>query len=410
MVHRRPIQALALSLALLVAACGGGGGSGTDDSPAGQVRAMLRQRATLLVKGDVDGYLEAVAPAAMATERPIAEGAAAVPLSYANVSFHPQGAGKSTATRFDDADVEVVVRYEGLPPENLFRFRLRYDLERRGSTWAITESSFGDDEVPPPLWTTGAVESRRTEHFLALYRPGLAVVDAALAAAETARDGLAERLENLESDPVHLVVLAASEEEYNGLSGEETSPSEVAAAVFLFRSISRPEERHMIVKAHRLVEVGASSVSDDGAELPATLVFQHELAHLALTRHDGPYTPGWVNEGAAMYLAGERRVDTWRVAMNEGLFDDVSIQAVADEEGLADSLEYAYANAAVLYLVEEFGAERFFEFYTAFRPLLPSAEFDQGPTDATLLQRYDMTTSQLDEKTRAYIERALAAG
>jgi hypothetical protein len=351
-----------------------------------------------------------VEPGAMETERPIAEGAAAVPLSYANVSFHPQGAGKSTATRFEDAEVEVVVRYEGLPAENLFRFRLRYDLERQGSAWVITESAFGENEVPPPLWTTGAVESRRSEHFLALYRPGLAVVEEALAAAEEARRGLAERLEDLESDPVHLVLLAGSEEEYNAIKGEESSAGEVAAAGFLYQSIARPEERHMVIKAHLIVDEDAPSRSDDGLELPTELVFQHELAHLALTRHDGPFTPGWVNEGAAMYLAGERRVDSWRVATEEGLFDDVSIAAMADEEGLADGIEYAYANAAVLFLIEEFGAERFFEFYTAFRPLLPSAEFEQSPTDATLLQRYDMTTSKLDEETRAYIDRALAAG
>ena len=166
----------------------------------------------------------------------------------------------------------------------------------------------------------------------------------------------------------------------------------------------------MIVKAFLLADEAASSVRDDGVEVPARLVFQHELAHLTLTRHDGPYTPGWVNEGAAMYLAAERRVDDWRYALDEGLFDGVSIAAMGDEAGLADGIEYAYANAAVLVLVEEFGVERFFDFYTAFRPLLASAEFEQGPTAATLLQRYDLTVSQLDERTRAYMEKAVAAG
>lgn len=397
-----------LVLALVAAACGGGGASPADDSPAGQVTAMLRERATRLAAGDVAGYLEAAGPEAEAHERTLAEGAASAPVSYANVTFDPTGGGKSTATSFRDAAVEVVFRYEGLPEENLFRFSLVYDLERTGGSWVVTRSVLADTDHRVPIWATGPVESERSEHFLALYRPGLPRAAEALEAAEEARRGLDERLDLVESDPVHLVLLAGSEEEYAEFKGEPTDEGELAAAGFLFSSIYRPEQRHMIVKAARLVDEDAASTLDGGDQAPPTLVFQHELAHLALTRHDGPYTPGWVNEGAAMYLADERRVSSWRLGLDRGLFDDVSIAGMGSE-GLADGIEYAYANAAVLALIDDVGAERFFEFYTSFLPLIPAPEFEADPTAVTLAQRYDLTVPELDERTRAYMDEAVSA-
>lgn len=382
-----------------------------DDSAAGQVRALLRQRAALLADGDVAGYLAAVGPDAdaQANERAIAEGAAAAPVSYANITFDPRGGGNTTATSFLGATVELVFRYEGLPDDNLFRFSLLYDLERQGGRWVVTSSAITEGQGPAPIWATGPVESTRSEHFLALYRPGLPRAAEALQAAEEARRNLAQRLEVVESDPVHLVVLAASEEDYADIKGEPTDPGELAAAGFWFSPISRPEERHMIVKAARLVE-GGEAQADDGSRASPAIVFQHELAHLALTRHDGPFTPGWVNEGAAMYLAGERRVDDWRVGLERNLFARTSIAAMGTEPGLSDGITYAYANAAVLYLVEEFGAERFFDFYISFLPLLPTPEFVEDPTGVALAERYDLDASELDRRTREYMQEAVAAG
>lgn len=394
---------------LVAAACGSSGGTRADDSPAGQVRSLLRARATLLADGDVAGYLEAVGPEAEAHERMLAEGAAAVPLTYANVTFDPRGGGRTTETSFEDATVELVYRYEGLPKENVFRFALEYDLEKHGDRWVVTTSEVAESDARAPIWATGPVEHTRSEHFLALYRPGLPGAAEALEMAEQARRDLAERLSFFESDPVHLVVLAASEEEYAEIKGQPTDEGELAAAGFLFNSISRPEQRQMLVKAARLVRDDAV-VAEDGERVPGGVVFRHELAHLALTRYDGPYTPAWVNEGAAMYLAGERRLPTWRAGLEAGLFDGMSVGAMDRESGLADGVAYAYANAAVLVLVEEFGVERFLEYYVGFLPLAPTPEFDADPTGVTLAERYDMSVSELDRRTREYMAGAAAAG
>ena len=407
MGHAVRLLAAVTAALLVTAGCGGGGSSGGDDSPFGQARTMLRARAALLAEGDVEGYMAAVDPGAEEQERAIAEGAAAVPLSFANANIKP--GGPRTETSIGNALVEVVYRYEGLPEDNLFRFELSYDLERRDGRWVIVTSlPGGENELP--MWATGPVKATVSEHFLALHRPTIEDAGAALATAEDARRDLAGRLEVVQSDPVHLVFLAGSEEEYAEIKGEPTDPGELAAAGFYFLSLSRPESRHMIVKSHRLVDPTAEAATDDGGRAPPKAVFQHELAHLALTRFDGPYTPGWVNEGAAMYLGAERRLDSWKRGLAEGVFDDVSIDLMGNEEGLVDGIEYAYANAATLYLIEEYGAQKFFDFYRRFVPLGVTGEFEQDPTGVVLGETYDISVFELDKRTREYMEKAVAAG
>jgi hypothetical protein len=406
---RSSLAVAVLLLSSLAAACGGGPAGGVDDSPLGQVRALLRERAGLLAEGDVDGYLAAVAPSAEEAERAFAEGAAAVPLAYANVTFRPRGA-RSTATSFRDADVQLVYRYEGLPADNQFRMSFEYDVERRGERWLVTRSEMvtaGDEGFSgPPIWATGPVAASRSDHFLALYRPGLTNAERALAAAEEARKGLAERIEVLELDPVNLVLLAGSEEEYAELTGRATDAGELAAARFVFNSLGGPESRQMMFKADVVVGDGEPTLGEGGEILPAAQVFQHELAHLALSRHAGPFTPGWAVEGAAMYLAGERRVAAWRVGLASGAFDGMSLAGM--QPGLSDGLQYAYANAAVLHLIDEHGPERFFDLYAGFRPLRPTPEFARDPMGIVLSTHYGLDVAQLDRLTRAYIERAVA--
>ena len=406
--RRRTLGVVALVVSLAAAACNPVQVDKVGDTPETEIRALLRRRAAMLAGGDVEGYLAAVDPSARAAEAVLADGAASVPVSWANASFHPRPGARSTPTSFRDAEVELVFRYEGLPDDNLFRFSLEYDLDRRSGSWAVTRSEVAEGSDPLPIWASGPVAHLRTEHFLALHRPGLPRAEEAVAAAEEGRRGLAGRLGGLDADAVHLVLLAGSDEEYAAFKGSPDE-GEVAVARTVFRRLSRPEARHMLVKAHQIVLGDATAASEDGAQAPATEVFQHELAHLALTGLDSPVTPSWVIEGAAMYLAEERRVGSWAFGQAEGVFAAMSVGRMAGG-GLLDGLQYAYANAAVLHLVDEFGAERFFEFYARFRPLSPSGAFLQDPTGVTLGDVYDLTTEQLDERTRAYIARAAGAG
>ncbi|MGI8686557.1 MAG: hypothetical protein ACR2MO_15960 [Acidimicrobiales bacterium] len=398
------------ALLAVVSLAAGGCGSGSGDKAAGpleEVRVAMRERAAMLAEGDVDGYLETVGPEAMDLERDLAEGAAAVPLSYVNATVTPDG--PRTATAVGNAIVEIVYRYEGLPEDNLFRFSLSYDLEKRDGVWTVI-TSLPTEEADLPVWANGPIEAKRSEHFLALYRPGLPRAADALDVAEEARTALAQRLDVVHSDPVDLILLAGSEEEYEEFAGRPTDEGELASAGFLFRAFSKAENRRMVVKAHRLVDETTTAAFEDGLRASPRIIFQHELGHLALTRLDGPYTPGWVNEGAAMYLAGERRIAAWKLDLEEGAYDDVSIRSVANEESLADGVEYAYVNATVLYLIEEYGAEKFFDFYGGFLPLGVTPEFEADPAGVVLAENYDISVTDLDRRTREYMDKAVAAG
>lgn len=404
---RRTRAWLAVVVVLLAGACSEGEGTFDATTPLEQVRTMLRQRAKLLVTKDVEGYLRPLSPEARAAEEPLARGAASVPLSFANVTFTPDRVPRPGDTSFLDVPVEVVYRYEGLPEDNRFRFTLRYDVEKRGPSWLVTRSA-PEADVPLPLWARSPVQVERSEHFLALFRPGIANAAQALQQAEQARRQLAEKLRFGESDSTHLVLLARDHAEYQEILGQEVAEESVAVAQATFLPFTVPESRRMTVNLGFFVDRGQARLEGHSGALTGVSVFQHELAHLALARIDDPVTPSWVNEGAAMYLASERRVNDWEEGLAEGWFDDLSF-ATFGEESLDSFQAYAYANAGVLYLIEELGTERFWEFYVRFRPSLGSAPPDGDLSDAILRQVYDFGAVELDRRTRAYMADAVAA-
>ncbi|HSH61694.1 MAG TPA: hypothetical protein VK988_19010 [Acidimicrobiales bacterium] len=121
-------------------------------------------------------------------------------------------------------------------------------------------------------------------------------------------------------------------------------------------------------------------------------------------------------EGAAMFLADERRMGSWRLGQLGGIYDDVSFAELSGDANLGDAITYAYANAGVSYLVETFGEKTFWDFYRDFKEyeLRGSAEahpLEETRANAThrlLLRIYDMNEKQLDEKTREYIKKAVS--
>lgn len=408
MGHRRRragAATLALVLAFVVAACGGTSSPPLPESPLQALRTALRERAALLAKGDAEAYLQAAVGPARAVEEAIARGAAAVPLSYANVSVEPIGSAGGANLR--QVRVEMVFRYEGLPRDNLFRFGLRYDVERRAGSWVITAST-PEPDPPLPVWAREPVESTRTEHFLALHRPGLAKAREALDLAEQARARLVPKLRYVEPESADLLLLGADHADLERMLGRPVSAGVLAVANALYPGIGEPEHRQMAVNLDALLGSGVSRILGHSGTGTAVEVFQHELAHLALVRLRGRAMPAWVNEGTAMYLSGERRVAEWRAGLARGAFDAVSIAALGNNANLPSSLEYAYANAAVLYLVERFGDEQFWRFYSSFRRLVPTGEFATDSSRFALRQSFGLTAEELDTATRDWMRRAAA--
>lgn len=352
---------------------------------------MLRDRAQRLLAGDVAGYLAPLEAAARATEEPIARGATAVPLTSVDLVLTSGTPGAEGEYR--DASVDFLYRYRRLPANNVFRFRMTYRIETREGTPVVLSSAL-DPALPLPIWATGPVEVQRSPHFLVLSRPGLGI-GRLLDTAEQAQADLLPKL-TIEPDPVHLLVLARDDHEYAGLLGQAPATEgttaislAVARAYYAGRG---PEARDMVVNVAAVF--GPTSVPYEGrSSVTPAEVFQHELGHLALLRFNSALTPGWVIEGAAMYLSGEQRRDSWREDLQSG-FAGLSI-ATLDETDLPAEA-YAYANAAVLYLVEQFGADKFWDFYQHIR---------RNGLERTLRLLYDLDERQLDDRVRAWIRR-----
>lgn len=439
-------------MALVAAGCAKITGDSTEEAasrgPRQAVDAMLRQRAKALTAGDVEAYLAPMTAEARAVEEPIARGSSAVPL--ADVSLLMDEADFNDAgTAVSAARIDFIYRYKDLPDDNLFRFRLVYDLERRDGAWMITTSRHDERKTPLPIWARGPVTVASSAHFLALHRPGTTRVEESLGLAEDARGKLLDGL-TLQPDERHLLLLAKDRADYEDLTGAGAGAS-LAMTSYIFRSSrghpTRAEARQMVVNLEAVLanpenkaDLGADHGSrfggggrddgrDEGIAMPDELarqledelvpaqVFQHELAHLALSRVSRESTTGWVLEGGAMLLADERRIGSWRLGQLFGIYDRVSFADLSEMGNLNGAISYAYANAAVSYLVETFGEKKFWNFYRDFKEYEPSGSMQAHPleelrADAThrLLRRiYDMNEEQLDDKTREYIASAVQA-
>lgn len=381
---------------------------------------MLNSRASALNARDINGFLQNTTDSVKEFEKPIAEAALKVPivvlsLKLAN-SARPDGNGN-----FSEAGVDLVYRWEGLPEDNLFRLQFSYNMEKVGS-WTVMESKLRDSILP--VWANGPILHSRFGMFLALYRPTISGVDRTLQLAQQARDALEQKVTHpLETG--YLIVLAKDREEYVGISANSSPVSAIAQAETTYQISSSSidaQARYIIVNLDALYSSGS-----------AVETLQHELGHLALAVQTRPFTPSWVSESAAMYLANTRPSAAWRAGVRNRRFDSLSFgeltrsASIGQHAGTAESasLEYAYAAAAAYYLIETFGAERYWEFYSSYTDIAPGAVFERIPEAADSLQSreslvglgeeitassiqniYGLTLEQLDTNVREWIRKA----
>lgn len=404
-------------------------GNKQADTPLQTFQQMLDRRSAALLEGDATAFLEGLSPSARRVERLIAEGAQNVPLALIDPALRAGNVNRAQ-TEINDARTDLLFRYEGLPEDNRFRIRLVNDLQEEGEQWLVTRSKLTVDpasgltwvgdafEVVPPMWAIKEVDTDRSDHFLALHSPGLPNVAEILKLAERARAKLVAKM-SIPPDGVHLVQLARDSTEYDHIVGppDMTSPSDsVAVAKYEFSAASGvsalPVNRHMIVDLEPLLG-DVERVKFEKRMVYPRQVFQHELAHLLLSRYTRSLTPSWVVEGAAMYLAGERLADAWLAGTQTGFFQAKTIEDLTSQPPPPlDYLDYAYANAAALYLVEEFGEAEFFEFYKGFKNYETSRSVSDPGLRTEALQgllriHYDISDNDLTRGTREYIRKAI---
>lgn len=359
---------------------------------------MLDGRIDRLNQADLNGYLAPLSEEAKAAERTFAQGSLSVPIIVKRLRLS-QATPIRTTDNLNDVKVEFVYRYEGLPSDNTFRITWIYDLKKQGASWKVIHSRPEVGTHFPP-WATGPIQVERSEHFLALFRPGLAKANQTIKVAEDARAQLASKL-TFPLEDNQLLLMAGNRAEYEQFSARTSPVSAIAQAETAFEvtpSSIKIRSRQIVLNLDKLFEDGSAKET-----------FVHELGHLALARQTRPFTPAWVSESAAMFLAETRPVTTWKEGVRRGVFEGISFTQLNREAGLglhdpsgeAASFQYAYASAAAWYLTEMFGSDRFFVFYNSYTSVSAATFYDRLPEPRTPQQEEQAVATLADETTRA---------
>lgn len=368
---------------------------------------MLDGRIDRLRAGDVDGYLSPLDQQAQQTERPIAEGAGSVPLEGLKFTVE-QGSLQQRGDVLRNVQVGFNFRYEGLPEDNLFRVAFVYDLARASDdTWRVTSSTLKAGALLP-IWATGPIQIQRSEHFLALHRPGLADPARVMQEAEQARSQLDGKI-TFPLEKGYLLLIATDEREYATMSSAALAPVSPIAQVETSYEVT-PDSIKVL---SRQMVVNDLKLHDDGSALET---FRHELGHLAVAQFTRPYTPAWVSESAAMYLAGTRPTPIWREGLPKGKFDRITIEELTKASNLGEhnssregaSLEYAYSAAAAWYLVETFGAEQYWTFYRTYSDVPPAELYDILPERSSSPEGEQAIEDLAVSKTAAGLQKVFA--
>lgn len=380
---------------------------------------MLGLRSNRLVAGDLAGYLAPLSKPARAVEEPIVRSSRAVPLTEQKLVLDLNGFPAGTDA-FSGLKVDLTYRYRGLETDNVFRIPFVYSVKRTVNNWKVTSSALAQN-ASLPLWATGAVKTSMTKHFLALYRPGLERVDETLDIAEQARERLGKKL-MIPLEEKQLMLLARDRTDYLGTTTQLSPVSAIAQAETSYEVTERTikvQSRQIVINLEQLYS----------NSLPSETL-QHELGHLALARVTRPFTPSWVSESAAMFLADTKPLNLWRTGTRNHRFASISfvdlnrLAALGQHDVTGDSasFEYAYAAAAAWYLTETFGVPRYFEFYDSYAKVPAKSLFDKLPhsggtaandqaivdlavaTTARLLRAsYGFEENELDKRVRTWI-------
>jgi len=172
-----------------------------------------------------------------------------------------------------------------------------------------------------------------------------------------------------------------------------------------------PADRVVRVASQRLLVVWPPFASLDGDG--RIRVVTHELTHAALAGHTSGRTPGWLLEGIALWVSGDRRVgaaarylagDAGRISRRALTLTGLSEPgALGKLGGDGQSAAYAYSSAAAFYIVERFGRKRFLRLYDAFND--PELSQPEGPelTAAAVRRTLGIPFLELERDLRRWI-------
>jgi len=166
---------------------------------------------------------------------------------------------------------------------------------------------------------------------------------------------------------------------------------------------AREVERIESERFEESVVTGGTRVLADLVHIyqPTRWVMRHELTHvLTKLAGEGPYgdLPAWLDEGMATIAEGdwlERRGAALQYAINNDLVLSLrSMESPTNRPGYVD-IFYGQSAAIVLYLIQEYGAERMNELFSTFK--------EGSSVDDALVKIYGLNRDELDNAWRASV-------
>ena len=355
--------ALAVVACALVAGCGGGDDPAprpteTPGTPAErpepsqqeQVRTLLDDRAVALEDGDPRAYAATATGAQRRRDRADARRARRLRLRKVAMS------ADRVDVSGDRATVQVSATYAIAGVRGTFEIERRVRARRTAGGWRVI-AAHGRRGLPP--WEVDDFRERRTEHFVVLAPPEVAVDELVVAL----EDGYATMRDLLTRGRLrrrYLVVVAAGPEQARALTTEIRGVETLAALADATVVQDEPAARTEKVISLRLVVVWGpfSSLDAEGRRRVVT----HELTHAALTGLTSGRMPAWLSEGVALYVSGDRRPappGADLAALSEP-------GAIARLTGEAQATAYSASSAAAFAIADRFGTDKLLELYEAF--------------------------------------------
>jgi hypothetical protein len=411
----RRCAALAAALLAGAAGCGGGGGGGHGPSgtaargtsspepasPEGQLTALLERRARAIEAGSPRRLTATATGAQRARDRRDARNAAGLPLRDVRLD------ARSIDVEGARATLRILATYGISGIRGRFEAERTLRARRTAKGWRIASTASRRAQFP---WELERYAAHRTSHFTVMEPAGLAA-DGLDDALETGYDRMRDLLVKGVLRRRYLVVVAASATDARRMT---TGIRGVATLAAISDSAVReegPADRVVRVASQRLLVLwpAFASLDADGR----IRVVTHELTHAALAGHTSGRTPGWLLEGIAQWVSGDRRVgsaaryvagDAGRISRRALTLTGLSEPgAIGRLGGDSQSAAYAYSSAAAFYIVERYGRKRFLRLYDAFND--PGLSEPEGPelTAAAVRRALGIPLLELERDLRRWI-------
>ncbi len=398
-----PRLLLAGIVILVLAGCGGGGepaaqapspsadeelAAGRPPDDAGQIKALLRDRARALEQGDVTAFAATATGGQRGRDRRAAQRAAR--LSLERVRLVPE----QLDTAGDRGRIAAGMSYRVRGMNRPFLTLRRVSARKTPAGWRISRDVARREPLP---WEVASFKATRVPHVVLLTPSG---VDVAPLRSDLARAYREIRRDLPERDlPRSVLVIAARD-----AAQAERLTGRIARGVVALANVSvkfgpAPALAVERVLAQRMLVIDSRWGALSESERHSALV--HEMTHTALDPDTSGRTPAWLAEGVAMYVSGDDRADEARLRA-AGAAASLKLRrlcrpdSIFKLDGKAQGAAYAASSGAAEAIVARNGTRGLFRAYDAFNDSAITGRTCVATTDRVLRRTLGMSLADLE--------------